>query len=29
MKEVVMCDKNLKLKSPFKVNRLLEFIEAP
>ena len=29
MKEVVMCDKNLRLKSPFKVNRPLEFIEAP
>ena len=29
MKEVVMCHKNLRLKSPFKVNRPLEFIEAP
>ena len=29
MKEVVMCDKNLRLKSPLKVNRPLEFIEAP
>ena len=29
MKEVVMCNKNLRLKSPLKVNRPLEFIEAP
>ena len=29
MKEVVMCNKNLRLKSPFKVNRPLEFIKAP
>ena len=29
MKEVAMCNKNLRLKSPFKVNRPLEFIEAP
>ena len=27
--EVVMCNKNLKLKNPLKVNRPLEFIEAP
>ena len=26
MKEVVMCNKNLRLKSPFKVNRPLELI---
>ena len=29
MKEVVMCNKNLRLKSPLQVNRPLEFIEAP
>ena len=29
MKEVVMCNKNLRLKSPLKVSRPLEFIEAP
>ena len=29
MKEVVMCNKHLRLKSPLKVNRPLEFIEAP
>ena len=29
MKEVVMCNTNLRLTSPFKVNRPLEFIEAP
>ena len=29
VKEVVMCNKNLRLKSPLKVNRPLEFIEAP
>ena len=29
MKEVVICDKNLTLKSPLKVNRPSEFIEAP
>ena len=29
MKEVVMCNKNLRLKSPLKVNRPLEFIKAP
>ena len=29
MKEVVMCNKNLRLKSPLRVNRPLEFIEAP
>ena len=29
MKEVVMCNKNLRLKSPLKVNRPLKFIEAP
>ena len=29
MKEVVMCNKNLRLKSQLKVNRPLEFIEAP
>ena len=29
MKEVVMCDNNLRLKSPLEVNRPLEFIEAP
>ena len=29
MKEVVMCNKNLRLKSPLKVNRPMEFIEAP
>ena len=28
MKEVVMCNKNLMLKSPLKVNRPLELIEA-
>ena len=28
-KEFVMCNKNLRLKSPLKVNRQLEFIEAP
>ena len=28
-KEVVVCNKNLRLKSPLKVNRPLEFIEAP
>ena len=28
MKEVVMCNKNLRLKSPLKVNRPLESIEA-
>ena len=28
-KEIVMCNKNLRLKSPLKVNRQLEFIEAP
>ena len=27
--KVVMCNKNLSLKSPLKVNRPLEFIEAP
>ena len=25
----VMCNENLRLKSPIKVNRPLEFIEAP
>ena len=29
MKEVVTCDKSLRLKSPLKVNRPLEFIVAP
>ena len=29
MKEVVMCNKKWRLKSPLKVNRPLEFIEAP
>ena len=29
MKQVVMCNKNLRLKCPLKVNRPLEFIEAP
>ena len=29
MKEVVMCNKSLKLENPLKVNRPLEFIEAP
>ena len=29
MKEVVMCNKKWSLKSPLKVNRPLEFIEAP
>ena len=29
MKEVVMCIKNLRLKSPLKVSRPLEFIETP
>ena len=29
MKEVVMCNKNLRLESPLKVSRPLEFIEAP
>ena len=29
MKEVVMCNKNLRLKSPLKVSRPLEFIEEP
>ena len=28
MKEIIMCNKNLTLKSPLKVNRPLEFIEA-
>ena len=29
MKEVVMWNKNLSLKSPLKINRPLQFIEAP
>ena len=29
MKEVVMCNKKLRPKSPLKDNRPLEFIEAP
>ena len=28
MKEVAMCNNNLRLKSPPKVNRPLEFIDA-
>ena len=29
MKEVVMCNKKWRLKSPLKVNRPLEFLETP